>query len=145
MNLSIQLWTTLQSTTVTPRKSSSLIFISYSYPSIFNTLNTLSNLKRFPIFKVYDVWVCFRFFLRRHMTCQEFFCLNGSKKPEKANGLGNSWYTSYGTLNIMKLNLNKFGEKLNLIYLNLNHRVSYRCYSTPDFSIVNRISCNIQD
>lgn len=38
-----------------PGKGYSLIFVSYSYLSIFNTLNTLSNLKRFPTFKVYYV------------------------------------------------------------------------------------------
>lgn len=45
----------------------------------------------------------------------------------------------------MKPNLFKFGEKLNSIYLNLNLRVSYRCYSAQDFSIENRLGCNIQE
>ena len=45
----------------------------------------------------------------------------------------------------MKPNLNKFGEKLNSIYLNLNRRLSYRCYSAQDFSIENRLGCNIQE
>ena len=45
----------------------------------------------------------------------------------------------------MKSNLNKFGEKLNSICLNLNRRVSYRCYSAQDFSIENRLGCNIQE
>lgn len=59
--------------------------------------------------------------------------------------LVNFWHNSYGTLNIMKPNLNKFGEKLNSIYFNLNRRVSYRCYSAQDFSSENRLGCNIQE
>ena len=101
-----------------PRKKGySLIFVSYSYLSIFNTLNTLLNLKRFPTFKVYDVLGLNLIFSRRDAACQESFCQDGGKKFEKENGLGNSWHTSYGTLNIMKPNLNKFGEKLNSITL----------------------------
>lgn len=128
-----------------PGKDYSLIFVSYSYLSIFITLNTLSNLKRFPIFKVDYVLGLNLIFSRRYNACQEYFCQNGGKKFEKANGLCNFWHNSYGTLNIMKPNLNKFGEKLNSIYFNLNRRVSYRCYSAQDFSSENRLGCNIQE
>jgi RNA-directed DNA polymerase len=84
-------------------------------------------------------------FSRRHAACQESFCQDGGKNFEEAKGLGNSWHTSYCALSIVKPNLNKFGEKLNSIYLNLNRKVSYRCYSAQNFSIENRLGCNIQE
>lgn len=88
-----------------PGKGYSLILVSYSYLSIFITLNALSNLKRFPTFKVYDVLDLNLIFSSRDTACQESFCQSGCKKFEKTNGLGNSWHNSYGTLSIMKSNL----------------------------------------
>ena len=88
-----------------PGKDYSLILVSYSYLSIFITLNALSNLKRCPTFKVYDVLDLNLIFSSRDTACQESFCQSGCKKFEKTNGLGNSWHNSYGTLSIMKSNL----------------------------------------
>ena len=128
-----------------PGKHYNLNFISYSYPSIFYTLNTLSILTCFPIFKVYDVLGLNQIFPKLYAVCQEPFCQNGGKKFEEANSQGNSWHTSYGALSIMKPNLFKFGERLNSIYLNLNQKISYRSYSAQDFSIENRLVCKIQE
>jgi RNA-directed DNA polymerase len=125
--------------------SSNLIFISYNYLSIFYILNTLLNLKCFFIFKVYDVLNWNQSFSRRPTACQEIFCQDGGKKFEKANSFGNSWHTSYSNLNIKKPNLLKFGEKLNSIYLNLNQKVSYRCYCAQNLLNDNRLNDSIRE
>lgn len=115
-----------------------LIFINYSYMSIFYTLNALLNLKCFSISKAYNVLGLDQTFSRQRGICQ-----NGGKKFKKANGLNNFWHTSSFALCIKKPNLLKFGEKLNLIYLNLNRKVSYRCYNAQDLSNDDRLNYNI--
>ena len=124
--------------------SSIIIFINYSYLSIFHTLNTLLNLKYFPIFKVYNILGLNQILSRHPIICQETFCQNGGKKFEEANGLDNSWYTSNFVLCIKKPNLLKFGEKLNSIYSNLNRKVSYRSYSVQDLFNDDRLTCNLR-
>ena len=126
-------------------RSSILIFINYGYLSIFYTLNILSNLKCFPISKVYNILGLNQICSRQRITCQEFFCRNGGKKFEEANGLGNFRYTFNVVLCIMKPNFNKFGEKLNSIYLNLNRKISYRCYSAQNLSNDDRLTCSIRE
>lgn len=119
--------------------SLNLIFI-YSYLNIFYTLNILSNLRCIFINKLYSILSLNRGFSRRRLNCQEILCQNGGKKFEKANGLGNSRH-----IFINKPNCNKFGGKLNSIYLNLNRRESYRGYSTKDSVDADRLNSTIRE
>jgi RNA-directed DNA polymerase len=125
--------------------SLNLIITDYSYLSIFYTLSTLSNLKCFFTSKVYNILSLNQNFSRRLQACQEVFCQDGGKKREEANGLGNSWHTFYWDFSFKKPNLLKFGEKLNSLYLNLNRKVSYRCYCAQDSSNDDRLSCSIRE
>ena len=122
-----------------------LTYNNFGYLSIFYTLNTLSNLKCFFIFKVHNILNLNQIYSRQHLVCQESFCQDGGKKFEEANGLGgNSWYTPNLILNLREPNLLMFGKKLNSIYLNLNRKISYRCYNTQNSSNDDRLTCNIQ-
>lgn len=79
-------------------------------------------------------------FSRRRLDCQIILCQNGGKKFEKANGLSNSWHTS-----IKKPNFNKFGKKLNSIYLNLNRKISCRWYCAQNSSNNDRLNYTIRE